>query len=151
MSLPANSSHRALLLWPHRNWRTTAPFGFMVHLEPTGLRQCPETLFVFCSQRRVLGQADLGAPASFWKKQETFLPPREKPIPSTVATRWGCRGSGHPHLPSPGSACCTELQREATQRVACLANFLPSMGRRQQMRQNEKYNDAYYINHPPFF
>lgn len=62
-------------------------------------------------------------------------------------------GIGHPPPASPpGFSPPNRARGESLSRGRpTLANSGPWMRRRRQMRQNEKYNDAYYINHPPVF
>lgn len=80
--------------------------------------------------------------------------PERKPWPPSrrPGGGWGAsRRTGHPPPAAPRARPQTSPREGLSRARPTLANSLPWLRRRRQMRQNEKYNDAYYINHPPFF
>lgn len=78
----------------------------------------------------------------------------EKAFTCSRVTVWEHRGAGHPLPAGPrlsplGRAGGSWQSRRCPLHPPC-TSWLQTRGR-QQMRWNEKYNDAYYINHPPSF
>lgn len=129
-----------------RDW-TPTPVSFREHLDLTHFKQCPETLFIF------LPKVGLGCHCLLLEKAGAgFNHRREKLHPVHGGLEQGWRGAGYP---PPAGPRCSPPCRAGGERPSGAwptpANFSPSTRRWQQMRQNEKYNDAYYINHPPFF
>lgn len=157
-SLSAKTLYRALLLLVlpaecRKGWMTPPLCSLRSHLNLIHLEYCPETSVMFPSWR---GALQTQVPLPFFRKGRKPAPvtfEKKPPLPGGLGEA-GYRGEGlatlhlpAPRLSPPNRAWGDRLSRGRPTR----ANSLPWIRRRRQMRQNEKYNDAYYINHPPFF
>ena len=140
-----------------RGWITPTPVQCQGTLGLATPQIGPRDLFYIPFPKGRFVSSRPSATASFWERQEAGSRPwREQPDPFLEALRMPEEpggGIGHPPPASPpGFSPPNRARGESLSRgQPTLANSGHWMRRRRQMRQNEKYNDAYYINHPPVF